>query len=184
MKKIKSIIGLAVMLALAGGAFAADTFRIQGVPGTSWTAVDSAAGTYNGSAAWATGLASGAYTTNFTFIPLGTAREVSLQFTCASTNTTTTSNVVWTIYKSVEAIAPTNAAGTSLRYDLLGYVTNVMNGATLNTTVASYSPALLTATANQGLNTGISGSGALYVGWVNIPALSGLTNFSIRVNTK
>jgi hypothetical protein len=125
-----------------------------------------------------------AATTNFTAIDITTVREVSLEFTCQGTNATTTSNVVWTVYGSAKSKFPTNAAGTSLTYDTIGYVTNVLNGTTPVTTLARYTPLGKSATANQSSDVGIAGISTLYIGIVNPGTASGLTNYSVTFKGK
>lgn len=123
--------------------------------------------------------------TNWTEIDISRANNVALQFTASSTNTTTTSNVVWTVYRSVQGLNPTNAAGTSVNAEVLGYVTNVLNGVTPVTTVAVYTTLpKTTAVGNQSTDLGIAGVQSLYIATVNTPSNSGITNYSVFAGGK
>jgi len=130
---------------------------------------------------WPQALVGNALTTNFTKIDVSNFREFALQFTCASTNTTTTSNVTWVVCESIDGFAPTNAVGTSVNYEIISYVTNTLNGVTPVTTVANYAPQPKSASTWQSADNGVAGTPTIYVGWVNVPTLSGLTNYTVRV---
>lgn len=133
---------------------------------------------------WPNVVAGGVSVTNWTKIDISGAKEVALNFSCASTNAGTTSNIVWQVYESAKGTLPTNAAGTSVDCDLLGTVTNVLNGTTRVTTVAKYNANPRSASTYQSADTGIAGVQSLYVGIVTVPALSGITNYQVVPNLK
>lgn len=110
--------------------------------------------------------------------------QLALQFTCQGTNTTTTSNVVWTVYKSVSGGSPTNAQGTSLKFDVLGYVTNFLNGVTPVTTTAVYGPAPKAVSTFQSADNGIAGVPVVYVGSVITTTIGAITNYQVYASPK
>jgi hypothetical protein len=128
---------------------------------------------------WPVVVAGGTSVTNFTKIDISGKENVALQFQCQSTNTTTTSNVVWAVYKNIAGQTATNAVGTNVRYDTLGFVTNVLNGVTPVVTVATYTPLGKAATTSQSSDNGIAGVTTLYIGNVTTLGLSGLTNYQV-----
>lgn len=131
--------------------------------------------------AWPIVVASSTAVTNFTAVNIDPYKDLCLSFSCAGTNATTTSNVVWTLYRGGHGGAPTNALGTSLDYDVLGYVTNFLNGTTRVTTVATYTAvARTTAVTGQSTDGGIAGLNTIYIGSVNCAvANSGITNYQV-----
>lgn len=111
--------------------------------------------------------------------------QMAIQVQGQSTNGTATSNVVWTVYKSVTGGSVTNAVGTGLLYDTLGYITNTLSGAaTVAANVAVYSVDQRTATTSQSADTGLAGIPTIYLGVITVPAASGYTNFQAIVNIK
>lgn len=133
---------------------------------------------------WPVKVSSATSSTNFTRLDISDAniKEVALEFTCFSTNAASTSNAVWWVYKSVDETAPTNAVGTSLQYELLGRVTNVLSGATRVTSIGIFTDTPnATSFNNQSAHTGIGGCASIFVGYVDVPdALSGITNYQVK----
>lgn len=190
-KALKHIVGIGATIVVLVVGVAATFIGVN--PTASVATIDSTSTTNTvlNFPAWPNWIPGGTLVTNFVPISIPqTAKEVSLQFSCQSTNTTTTSNVVWSIYRSTRGQTPTNAIGIAaggllLDYDLLGYVTNFLNGVTRVSTVATYTTlARTTAATGQSTDPGIAGVTTLYVAVVNVPTLSGLTNYQAYVNVK
>ena len=135
--------------------------------------------------AWPTFVATATSATNFTTVDVSRYNHVALQFCLQGTNSGGSAAVVWSIYKSVHPLSPTNSAGGNLDCDLLGYVTNVINGTTRVSSTASYSDVpRTTATSVQSTDPGIAGVTKLYVGWVTNSTSGGFTNYQVYVNGK
>lgn len=163
----KFIAAIYVMVVLVCSAFAQDSYW---GPNAALINSSSTTNTAVNFPAWPV-LANGNIT-NFTKFDVGNSKFVSIQITCQTTNTTSTSNVVWTVYKSVSGGNPTNALGTSLRFTTLGTITNVLNGVTPVTAIGDFS------------DSQIAGSTTLYIGYVTTPSNSGITNYTVYARGK
>lgn len=108
----------------------------------------------------------------------------AIQVTGQGTNANSSGTVVWTVFKSVSGGSPTNAAGTGLLLDTVGYITNTISGTAPATTVAVYSLDAKAASALQGSDLGIAGVTTLYIGAINAGATTGYTNYTAYVSIK
>ena len=106
--------------------------------------------------------------------------QVAIQVTGTGTNSAATSNVVWTVYKSVTGGSPTNAVGGNLLLDVVGYITNACG----TTTVATYGVDGKAASTLQSSDIGIGGLPYLYLGNIQVLTVSGYTNYTAWVNIK
>ena len=191
-KKLFAVIGAVALLALP--ALAADNYSTTGgqrlvFTSTAATNTVSTVPIFGAPAlGWPAYVAGATTVTNITKIDISAFREVQLTFQCQSTNTTTTSNVVWTVYHGISS-TPTSCQGTNsagafgMPIALLGYVTNTLNGVNPSYAVANYyaNPRLANATGGQSADWGIAGDNALYIYSLQTLGLSGLTNYSVTV---
>ena len=131
--------------------------------------------------------------TNFTAIPILGMSHVSIQISGMSTNGTSTSNVVFHVYESVTQNQwpaqppqfPTNSQGTNTPFVQLGTITLPLVAAASGTAtaIASYSEIPRTvATTWQSTDAGIAGISYLYIGQVDCPTNSSLTNYTVTIN--
>ena len=89
------------------------------------------------------------------------------------------------MYRSANSAAVTNAVGTGVSYDTLGYVTNVLSGVTPVVAIANYTTLNKTAPVGyQSTDPGIAGIRTLYIGQVAVAANCGLTNYQVYVSGK
>jgi len=184
MKFITSLFAVAILF-LATYTQAATTVGV--LPSTAVAVINSTSTTNQlvNFPAWPVVVAGATSVTNFTTIDITGYNDVALKFVCQTTNTTSTSNVVWTIYRDVPNRFPTNAVGTGVNCAILGTVTNILNGVAPVTAIASYNGVpRTTASTYQSTDAGIAGISTLYIGYVTVPGLSGITNYQVYVSKK
>ena len=132
-----------------------------------------------------------AWMTNVTTFSIAPYQKVCLAATCASTTVSDNSNAVWMIGRLINYLGttPTNTLNTNQNgsattpYEVLGYITNSLNGTNQVTSFGTFSYIPQTTSYdNQSACGGIAGCDTLCVIALQCPGITSLTNYQVYVN--
>lgn len=121
--------------------------------------------------------------TNVTKVSTTGGKDVAIQFSAAPLGANDNSNIVVQIGRNISGDAPTNAAGTGCRIEWFATLTNQLSLVAGQQTTVCY----LYGAANATTYGDVPGDGActtFYVNYINVPALTTLTNYQIFVNSQ
>lgn len=135
------------------------------------------------STGWPIAVLGGLVVTNYTKVDSGPGKDTAFQFTTTpnvAVGTTGGQQVVWTIYRNVQAGSPTNNIGSNLNIEKVCTVTNLYSSST--------STAAVTTCTNLGAANGLDGAiTTFYIASLDASAMTNgilITNYSVWVNNQ
>ena len=182
MKKINCFIGLIAALVFLSATVQAANINDVNKPiinSSSTTATNLNFGTTT-NGIWPSYIPASTSFTNITRIDVSGGKDLAIEFNCSSSQQSA-SNIVFQIGRSVSGGIPTNAIGTGTKIEWFATATNTLPNVAnqISTSVYLYGPPQA-----AGSNYGEGACTAFYIGYVTVPALTTLTNYSVYVRSQ